>query len=75
MHWLYDEFRKYCAKRGLHILRDDMRFIEKRLIDIHPDEHRRIMREYVRIWIRELESHGNQNKARRKANEYLCGEE
>lgn len=75
MHWLHHEFRLYCDRKNIKLLRDDMRFIERRLMAIHSDEHRRIMREYVRIWIRELELNDNQNAARRKANEYLCGED
>jgi len=75
MHWLHNEFRLYCDRKNIKILRDDMRFIERRLFEIPEDDRRRVMREYVRIWIDELEHHKNQNAARKKANEYLCGED
>lgn len=75
MHWLYHEFRMYCDRKNLKVLRDDMRFIERKLMSIPVDDHRRVMREYVRIWIRELELTDNQNLARKKANEYLSGED
>lgn len=74
MHWLHNEFRLYCNRKNIHILRDDMRFIERRLAEINPDEHRRIMRQYVRIWIDEMAAHG-QNAGRKKANEYLSAED
>jgi hypothetical protein len=75
MRWLHHDFRNYCELKGLQILRDDMRFIERRLTEIHPDSHRRVMREYVRIWIQALSEGQGQGQGRVKANQYLRGED
>jgi hypothetical protein len=73
MHWLYSEFRLYCERKKIKILRDDMRYIENRLLYIPKDEHRRVMRDYVRIWIKAIEDGFSDNDGRKMANEYLLG--
>lgn len=75
MDWLHHDFKNYCELKGIKLLRDDMRFITKRLCEIPWAEHRRVMREYVKIWLKELGEHQNQNEGRKKANEYLRGED
>jgi hypothetical protein len=73
MHWLYSDFKMYCEQKKIKILRDDMRFIEKCLLKIPNNEHRRIMRDYVRIWLKAKESGFSDNYGRKMANEYLLG--
>ena len=68
-------FKAYCARMGINLLRDDIRFIEKRLDEINPDIHRRVMRDYTRIWLEHLNHRGGDNEGRKMANEYLRGED
>lgn len=75
MHWLQSEVKPYCERVGIHLMRDDIRFIEKRLSEISRDEHRRIMRQYVRIWKQAIDEGKGQNKGRCLANEYIRGED
>jgi hypothetical protein len=73
MHWLYSEFRLYCERKDIKILRDDMRYIERRLENIPRDDHRRVMRDYVRVWLRAKENGQGDNEGRKQANEFLMG--
>ena len=73
--WLYYEFKPYCERKKINVLRDDFKFIEKTLLKLPSELHRRVMRHYVKIWLSTLGNNENspqaQNLARRIANTYL----
>lgn len=71
----WDSFKAYCQRMGIKLLRDDIRYIENRLAKIPHDEHRRVMKEYTRIWIEQLSLGNGESKGRCEANLYLRGED
>lgn len=75
MRWLQNDFRLYCERKGIALLRDDMRYIENRLGSIPVDRQRSVMREYVKIWLKAMTENLGQGVGRKLANEYLRGED
>lgn len=80
MTFLYAILRPYCERKGMRLLNDDFKFIERCLSYIPENAHRAIMRDYVKLYLSELQKGANapsaQNLARRKANTWLrmtCG--
>ncbi len=75
MFWIHTTFKDYCTKRGIELLRDDLKFIEKKLYLIHSDLHKSIMGDFVEKWCEgmgytEIDSQ-KQNLGRNKANLWL----
>lgn len=50
MHWLYKDFKPYCQRIGLKLLKDDMKFLEKILSHVPYNEHKRLLTQYSVIW-------------------------
>jgi hypothetical protein len=80
MIWLRTSFAPYCERNNVHLLREDLQFIEEQLKKIPSDRHRRIMKSYFDEWclgIGECENASQvMNEGRRRANLYLlevCG--
>ena len=81
MLFLYDTFKPYCERNGVHLLRDDLRYIATQLRVIPPDRHRYVMRDYYNIWMQGMADAkikaSAQNIGRNKANTWLreicCG--
>ena len=75
MTWLYTILKPYCERKGIRLLHDDFKFIERCLSQIHQNLHRSVMRDYVRLylsWLAEGEkTPQTQNLARRQANNWL----
>ena len=75
MHWLYTTFKDYCQKKGIHLLRGDLKYIEKELVKIPKELQRSVMSDYTRKWVETMDKENNsllkQNLARRKANLWL----
>lgn len=73
--WLYGNVKPYFEKSGIHLLRDDMLFIERCLNNIPTERHRLVMRDYLAIWNTTIA--GKENDAssvlnpRYEANTYL----
>lgn len=65
------KFRPYCESRGIEILPDDIRFIEKCLPKIHQDDRRNVLKRYCDIWAFEIKEAQNANLGRLQANTYL----
>lgn len=68
-------FETYCARVGIKLLRDDLRFIQEQLRRIPSDRHRAVMSGFTKEWLRELQIDENspqaQNLGRRAANSWL----
>ncbi len=68
-------FEDYCERMGIVLLAEDIMFIRDRLNHYHVDDHRKILHEYVKCWLRmmgECESTTSaQNFGRRSANTWL----
>jgi hypothetical protein len=77
MNWLYTEFKPYCQRFGIHLAKKDLLLIEKRLAKIPKDAHKRVMREYVKIWLDTVGRDENVRLAKdlglRAANKWLRG--
>lgn len=75
MRWLNKEFKDYVNRKGLQVLRDDYRFIEKCIRNMPQNEQRLVMRRYCSIWNRVMAETQKvvlkQNYGRFKANCYL----
>lgn len=75
MHWLYTAFKDYCNQKGILLLRDDLKFIERMIKEIPADLHKTIMRDFVDEWCdgmgRDAMSLLKQNLGRRQANIWL----
>lgn len=67
---LYD-FCAWCEKNEIHLLRDDVRFIDKTLDSIPENAHRKTLFSYFTIWEKTINSGENMNAARRKANTWI----
>lgn len=73
--WLHTAVKPYFEKKGIKLLRDDLLFIEKCLVNIPQERHRYVMRDYLAIWSATIEGN-NLNKEnalnpRYEANVYL----
>ncbi len=70
-HW--GNFKLYCERQGMQILKDDSLFIQTQLAKIPRDRQRILMIEYTKRWMDELKTkdNGSQNAGRKAANEYL----
>lgn len=68
-------FEDYCEKMGVQLLKEDVSYIRNRLSVFSPIEHRKILHEYVKYWLRmmgECECKTSaQNFGRRNANMWL----
>ena len=75
MHWIRSTFLDYCATKGINLLKEDIRFIEKLVRMFPADRHKSIMKRYCDEWelgLAECENASQrENFARRKANLYL----
>jgi len=75
MYWLHTTFKDYCDRKGIHLLKDDLKFIIKVLNNLPPNSHKSIMRDYCDKWLHTLEKEKNssqrQNLARRASNSWL----
>ena len=74
MNWLYT-FKQYCEENGVHLLPDDMRYLEKMLKMIPVTDRRNIAHMYYGKWIKAFSlapypSMAN-NYARKHANSWL----
>lgn len=76
LHW--NRFKDYCYRNNIQLLKDDIKFLERELIKINPNEHRTILKEYSDLWLHTLKkgekSSQNQNLARKTANNWLYQE-
>lgn len=68
-------FEEYCDRMGVMLLAEDIMFIRDRLSYHHADDHRRLLHEYVKYWLKmmgecECETSA-QNFGRRSANTWL----
>ena len=74
-NWLYGAVFPHFARRGHDLLKDDKVFIEKCLSNIPPDRHRRLMRDYLKIWDESVAVDSSVEprsfKARFEANTYI----
>ena len=74
MNWLYN-FKTYCQESGIHLLPDDMRYIETMLKKLCPVDRRQVAHKYYGVWVRSLSEAPYpamaQNYARNRANTYL----
>jgi len=70
-------FEEYCERMGVMLLAEDIMFIRDRLSCHHVDDHRKILHEYVKCWLKmmgECECRtAAQNFGRRMANSWLLG--
>ena len=68
-------FEDYCERMGVALLEEDVMFIRDRLSYYHADDHRKILHEYVKCWLRMMGECENetsaQNFGRRNANSLL----
>lgn len=65
------DFPAYCSKHGIHLLRDDIKFIRKCLNKIPKSNKRAAMLEYITQWHEGMQDTANQNKGRYAANQWL----
>ena len=78
MYLRWSMFKDYCLHNNIQLLRDDVKFIERELQKIAPNEHRAILKEYTDLWLSILSENDNaaqaQNLARKTANRWLFEE-
>ena len=80
MNFLYDTFKPFCARNGIHLLADDMRYLSNLLQKVSPDRRKRVMKQYYEEWLLGMgEAHyagQRMNFGRKRANLFLgdiCG--
>jgi|HubBroStandDraft_2_1064218.scaffolds.fasta_scaffold26968_5 hypothetical protein len=75
MYWLRTKFKAWAKSQGVHLIHDDLVFIEKILHKLPQNLHRTLVRDFVYKWIEGMDqdenSSQNQNKGRYKANFWL----
>jgi|JI7StandDraft_1071085.scaffolds.fasta_scaffold11654_4 hypothetical protein len=75
MYWLRSTFLDYCQRKGINLLKDDLKFIEKLLRLFPPDRQKSIMVRYCEEWHKGMAECENaaqsENFGRRRANLYL----
>lgn len=68
-------FPEYAAQKGLHLLKDDIKFIRARLHKVPQNARKSIMLRYIEIWLSTMRREPNvilrENMGRREANKYL----
>lgn len=78
MYLRWSLFKDYCLHNNIQLLRDDIKFIERELQKIAPNEHRQVLKEYTDLWLSTLKENENeppgQNLARKTANRWLYEE-
>jgi NAD+--asparagine ADP-ribosyltransferase len=78
MYLRWSMFKDYCLHNNIQLLRDDIKFIERELQKIPPNEHRELLKEYTDVWLEILKENDNaplgQNLARKTANKWLFQE-
>lgn len=78
MHFLQTTFKDYCKTKNIQILRDDLKFIGKKIASMPQNEQRSVMRDYTDKWLsiiqNEEKSSQNQNLARFTCNMWLISE-
>ncbi len=70
-------FTEYCAKEGVHLLSDDLRFLTKHLKQLPKTHRKAIMVKYVEIW-RNIQDECKSsvkasNEGRKAANLFILG--
>ncbi len=75
MYWLISSFKPFCESNGVHLMREDLKFIEKMLYKIPEERRKRVMKDYYNEWMSGIGSceiaSQKQNLGRRRANNYL----
>lgn len=56
MHWLRTDFKDAALKKGFHLMRDDLDFIEECLLKLLPGHRKAIARGYLEEWQKGMES-------------------
>lgn len=75
-------FNEYAEQRGMKLMREDVRFIQRLIFGMEKDHRRAVLTEYANIWISTRDaterSVAAQNSGRFAANVWLretaCGE-
>ena len=67
MRWLHRDWKPWAEKQGIHLLRDDFRYIEAGIGRLPVDMQKKAARMYVQVWLKA----SDQNKGRFAANQYL----
>jgi len=70
-------FNEYAEQRGMKLMREDIRFIQRLIFGMEKDHRREVLTEYANIWVTTRDaterSVAAQNAARFASNTYLRG--
>ncbi len=71
-HARLKQFRAFCARSGIELLRDDVVFIDTRLNHIAKNDFKPVLTRYTEEWLQGLQKvPKTQGAARRRANLWL----
>lgn len=71
MYWLKYDFKLACWNKGIHIMKDDLEYIEKQLSKMLPGHRQPIARLYISEWLSLKERGKSDNECRRHCNLWL----